>query len=57
MTLEVPVGMMGAIVDRYVWGPHKYIIVKFSNGVEMTFGDATHPLISYRGFVESFIGR
>jgi len=51
MILAVPQGMTGTVVDRYIWGPHKYIVVKFSNEFQMTFGDATHPLVSHKGYI------
>lgn len=39
-------GMEGRVIDRYEFGPHKYIVIEFENGEKMTFGDPTHPLIS-----------
>ena len=51
MTLLVPRGTKGKVIDRYEWGPHRYIIVRFSNRKVVEFGDEGHPLISYKGFV------
>ena len=39
-------GMEGKVIDRYEFGPHKYIVIQFENGEKMTFGDPNHPLIS-----------
>jgi len=52
MKLLVPEGMKGQVIDRYEWGPHRYVIVRFTNKQEMEFGDERHPLISYKGFLE-----
>ena len=51
MKLLVPKDMIGEIVNRYEWGPHKYIIVRFENGYKEEFGDESHPLISYKRFI------
>lgn len=52
MKMLVPKGMKGKVTDRYVWGPHKYIVVRFNNKKEMEFGDDCHPLISYKKVIE-----
>lgn len=52
MKMLVPQGTKGKIYDRYVWGRHRYIRVRFSNRIKMEFGDNDHPLISYKGFIE-----
>jgi len=49
----IPKGIKGEVIDRYEWGPHRYIVVKFDNNVEMEFGDGKHPLTSYKGFIEA----
>ena len=53
MRLLVPEGMNGTVIDRYEWGPHRYIVVRFTNKQEMEFGDERHPLINYKGFIEA----
>lgn len=50
-TLLASKGMRGLVVGRYIQGPHKYIVVEFANKCRVVFGDETHPLISYKGFV------
>ena len=52
--VAVPWGTEGTIVDRYVWGPHQYVVAEFTNGVRMEFGDASHPLISYKGKIRIY---
>lgn len=51
---KIPWGTEGEIVDRYVYGPHRYVVVKFENGVVRDFGDETHPLISYKGCIKIY---
>lgn len=53
MKMLVPKDAKGEVYERYVWGRHQYIRVRFSNKIEMEFGDDHHPLISYKGFIES----
>ena len=50
--LIVPKGTKGRVVGKYEWGPHKYIVVRFSNKKKLEFGDESHPLISYKGYIE-----
>ncbi len=49
--LIVQSGMQGRVIDGWTWGPHKYIMVEFSNGVKLEFADSRHPLISWKGFI------
>ena len=44
-------GTKGKVIDGWEWGPHKYIMVEFSNGVKLEFADSRHPLISWKGFI------
>ncbi len=53
MKMLVPKGTKGKVVDKYSWGPHRYIVVQFTNKETMEFGDESHPLISYKRFIES----
>ncbi len=49
--LIVPGDMQGRVVDAWEENLHKYIIVEFNNGVKQQYGDARHPLISWKGFI------
>ena len=49
--LIVQSGMRGRVIDAWEWNSHKYIIVEFDNGVRLDFGDSSHPLISWKGFI------
>ena len=51
-SLKVPKNTKGRVIDGWAWGLHKYILVKFDNGVRWEFGDARHPLISWKGCVK-----
>jgi len=52
MKMLVPKGTEGEVYDRYIWVQRRYIRVRFSNKIEMEFGDEHHPLISYKGFIK-----
>jgi hypothetical protein len=52
MKMLVPIGMKGKVIDNYVWGPHRYIVVEFENAQQMEFGDSDHPLISYKRYIK-----
>lgn len=51
MQLLALAGTKGKVVNKYEWGPHKYVVVQFANKKQIEFGDETHPLVSYKGFI------
>lgn len=49
---SVPFGTYGKVIDKYEYFDRRYIVVEFDNGVRMDFGEESHPLISYKGWLK-----
>lgn len=47
----VPWGTYGTAFDKYEYQGQRYILVKFDNDRFLAFGDANHPLISYKNWI------
>lgn len=49
---SVPFGTKGTVVDKYVYMGQRYIVVRFETGDVLDFGEASHPLISYKSRIK-----